>query len=91
MAAPKTWTPYKMKARVHELLATDLGLDESEITADSLIMDDLGADSLDVVEMAMSLEEEFEIEISEDDAEKAKTVSALERLVASKLRSRLQS
>lgn len=60
--------------RVKKIIADQLGLDENTITMDSLFTDDLGADSLDVVELIMALEEEFDIEIPDEDAEKATKV-----------------
>ncbi len=51
-----------------------LGVDESEIKMEASFRDDLGADSLDVVELVMELEDEFDMEISDDDAEKIATV-----------------
>lgn len=60
--------------RVKEILREQLGVDESEITMDASFTDDLGADSLDLVELIMAFEEEFDIEISDEDAEDIKTV-----------------
>lgn len=60
--------------RVRKIIADQLGLDENTITMDSLFVDDLGADSLDVVELIMALEEEFDVEIPDEDAEKATKV-----------------
>ncbi|HAA81323.1 MAG TPA: acyl carrier protein, partial [Thermoanaerobacter sp.] len=54
--------------------AEQLGIDPEEITMESSFIDDLGADSLDIVELIMALEEEFDIEIPDEDAEKIKTV-----------------
>ena len=51
-----------------------LGVDEAEVTIDSTFIDDLGADSLDIVELIMAFEEEFNVEIPDDIAEKIKTV-----------------
>jgi acyl carrier protein len=51
-----------------------LGVDEAQVTNEASFMDDLGADSLDTVELVMALEEEFEVEISDEDAEKIQTV-----------------
>jgi len=51
-----------------------LGVDEDQVTNEASFMDDLGADSLDTVELVMALEEEFDIEISDEDAEKIQTV-----------------
>ncbi|MEW5803864.1 MAG: acyl carrier protein [bacterium] len=61
--------------RVKEIITEQLGVDEKEVTADASFIDDLGADSLDTVELVMALEEEFDIEISDEDAEKIITVS----------------
>ena len=55
-------------------MAEQLGVDESVITLDSSFVDDLGADSLDIVELIMGLETEFDIEIPDEDAEKITTV-----------------
>lgn len=60
--------------RVKKIIADQLGLDENTVTMDSLFVDDLGADSLDVVELIMALEEEFDIEIPDEEAEKATKV-----------------
>jgi acyl carrier protein len=60
--------------KVRSIIAQQLGADESEITEDSHFIEDLGADSLDTVELVMALEEEFGIEISDEDAEKIQTV-----------------
>ena len=60
--------------RIVQVLKEQLGIDESIITMDSAFVDDLGADSLDVVELIMGLETEFDIEIPEEDAEKITTV-----------------
>jgi acyl carrier protein len=56
------------------LIVEQLGVDEDEVTLDARFTDDLGADSLDLVEMIMALEEEFGIEIPDEDAEKILTV-----------------
>ncbi|GIX41363.1 MAG: acyl carrier protein [Leptospiraceae bacterium] len=60
--------------KVRSIIAQQLGADESEITEDAHFIEDLGADSLDTVELVMALEEEFGIEISDEDAEKIQTV-----------------
>lgn len=60
--------------QVKRVLAEQLGVDESVITLDSSFVDDLGADSLDIVELIMGLETEFDIEIPDEDAEKITTV-----------------
>ena len=61
-------------AKMKKIIADQLGVDEAEITMESSFIDDLGADSLDTVELVMQLEEEYGLEISDEDAEKIKTV-----------------
>ena len=63
-----------IEQRVKKIIAEQLGVSEAEIKNESAFVDDLGADSLDTVELVMALEEEFETEIPDDDAEKIKTV-----------------
>jgi acyl carrier protein len=65
-----------IEERVIKIVAEQLGSGEDEITNESSFIDDLGADSLDTVELVMSLEEEFDIEIPDDDAENIATVQA---------------
>lgn len=60
--------------RVKKIIVDRLGVDESEIKEEASFKDDLGADSLDVVELVMELEDEFDLEISDEDAEKIATV-----------------
>jgi len=60
--------------RIKKIIVDRLGVDESKITEDSSFVDDLGLDSLDIVELIMAFEEEFDIEIPDKDAEKIKTV-----------------
>lgn len=60
--------------RVKQIVAEQLGVDEDQVTPEASFMDDLGADSLDTVELVMALEEEFDIEISDEEAEKIQTV-----------------
>src|SRR5512135_2492393 len=69
---PKTMS--SIEQRVKAIVAEQLGVKEEEVTNDSSFVDDLGADSLDTVELVMALEEEFETEISDEDAEKITTV-----------------
>jgi acyl carrier protein len=63
-----------IEQRVKKIIAEQLGVNETEIKNESSFVDDLGADSLDTVELVMALEEEFETEIPDEDAEKIKTV-----------------
>ncbi len=60
--------------RLKEIIAEQLGISEEEIVPEASFVDDLGADSLDLVELIMALEEEFDMEISDEDAEKIQTV-----------------
>jgi len=60
--------------RIKQIVAEQLGVDEDQVTKEASFMDDLGADSLDTVELVMALEEEFDIVISDEDAEKIQTV-----------------
>ena len=63
-----------MEERLRKLIAEQLGVDESRVVPTASFADDLEADSLDLVELIMSLEEEFGVEIPDDDAEKIATV-----------------
>ena len=60
--------------KVKSIIVEQLGVDEEEVTTDASFVEDLGADSLDTVELVMAFEEEFGIEIPDEDAEKIKTV-----------------
>ncbi len=62
-------------SKVKEITSEQLGVDESQITPEAKFVDDLGADSLDTVELVMALEEEFDLEISDEEAEKLTTVN----------------
>lgn len=63
--------------KVKAILAEQFDVEEDKITEDTDLQDDLGADSLDVVDLLMSIEDEFEIEVPDDEIENIKTVSAL--------------
>ncbi|MDE2753377.1 MAG: acyl carrier protein [Gemmatimonadota bacterium] len=60
--------------RVMEIIIDELGVEADKVTADASFVDDLGADSLDTVELIMSFEEEFEVDIPDEDAEQMRTV-----------------
>lgn len=64
----------KVEQRIKKIVAEQLGVNETEIKNESSFVDDLGADSLDTVELVMALEEEFECEIPDEQAEKIHTV-----------------
>ena len=63
-----------VEERVMKIIVEQLGVKEDEVTSEASFVDDLGADSLDTVELVMALEEEFKIEIPDEDAEKITTV-----------------
>jgi len=60
--------------KVKDIVVEQLGVDEEEVSEQASFVDDLGADSLDIVELVMALEEEFDLEIPDEDAEKIVTV-----------------
>ncbi len=60
--------------KIRKIIAEQLGVEESQVVDDASFIEDLGADSLDTVELVMTLEEEFECEIPDEEAEKIKTV-----------------
>jgi acyl carrier protein len=64
----------ELKERIVEIIANQLGIDQTDITPDANVVDDLGADSLDVVELIMALEDEFDLEIPDEQAEKITNV-----------------
>jgi acyl carrier protein len=64
-----------MFEKIQNLISEQLGIDAGEITMEASFIDDLGADSLDVVELIMALETEFDLEIPDEDAEKITTVN----------------
>ena len=70
--------------KVKEILVDQLDVNEDSITLESVITDDLGADSLDVVDLVMSLEEEFDVEIPDEDIESIKTVEDIVKFIESK-------
>jgi acyl carrier protein len=63
-----------VESRVREIISEQLGVAATEITPEASFIEDLGADSLDIVELVMALEEEYGMEISDEDAEKIRTV-----------------
>lgn len=68
-----------------KLVSEHLGVDPAKVTEEASFIDDLGADSLDIVELVMAFEEQFEIEIPDDEAEKINTVGDAIRYISSKV------
>jgi acyl carrier protein len=67
--------PMSVEERVKSIIVEQLGVDAEEVSADASFVEDLGADSLDTVELIMAFEEEFGVEISDQDAEQIRKVS----------------
>lgn len=67
--------------KVRDILCEQLELDEDTVTMESLILDDLGADSLDIVDLVMSIEDEFEIEVPDEEIENVKSVGDVVRFI----------
>ncbi|OGS47626.1 MAG: acyl carrier protein [Elusimicrobia bacterium RIFOXYB2_FULL_62_6] len=74
-----------LEERVKKIIVSQLAVDASEINPSAQFVQDLGADSLDTVELVMALEEEFDIEIPDEDAEKIKTVGEAVSYIKDKL------
>ena len=72
--------------KIKEAIIDKLGVEESQIKPEALFIDDLGADSLDTVELIMALEEEFDLEIPDEDAENLTTVKAVMDYIEEKLK-----
>jgi acyl carrier protein len=75
-----------VEEKVKEIIAEQLGVKKEEIKSESSFIDDLGADSLDTVEVVMALEEEFGIEIPDEDAEKITTVGEAIKYIDTKIK-----
>lgn len=65
----------EIPGKIKEVIVEQLGVDAERVRSEASFIDDLGADSLDIVELVMAMEEEFDIEIPDEEAEKLKTVS----------------
>jgi len=75
----------ELNDRLRSLMAEQLGVEPTEMKSDASILEDLGADSLDVVELVMAIEEAFDIEIGDEDAEAIRTVGDVEAYVQKRL------
>ena len=65
-----------LEKQIGEIIIEQLGVSKEEVVPEASFVDDLGADSLDIVELVMAMEEEFDVEIPDDDAEKIQTIGA---------------
>lgn len=74
-----------IEGKVKEIIVEQLGVDEGQVKNEASFIDDLGADSLDTVELVMAFEEKFDIEIPDEDAEKMRTVGDAVEYLKSKL------
>ena len=70
---------------IKDIVVNKLGVDESKVTADARFIDDLGADSLDTVELIMQFEDDFNIEIPDEDAEKILSVGQAQEYISSRI------
>ena len=75
----------ELETRLRAIVAEQLGVDLAEVTSNADILQDLGADSLDVVEMMMSIEDAFDIEVPDQDLEAMRTIGDVERYVTAAL------
>ncbi len=73
-----------VSAKVKDIIVEQLGVDPEKVKSEASFIDDLGADSLDIVELVMAMEEEFDLEIPDEDAEKLKTVNDVQTYLSSK-------
>jgi acyl carrier protein len=74
-----------IEEKVKNIIVEQLGVDVESVTPEASFIDDLGADSLDIVELVMTMEEEFDLEIPDEDAEKIKTVADVSNYIKSKV------
>ncbi len=71
--------------RIRQLISDHLGVDRGDVISDANILDDLGADSLDVVELVMAIEETFDLEIPDEEVEALRTIGDVEKYVSQRL------
>jgi acyl carrier protein len=77
-------TPEEISERVKSIIVEQLGVSLEEVTPQASFIEDLGADSLDIVELIMALEEEYDLEIPDEDAEKIQTVDDVTKYIQAK-------
>lgn len=77
-------TPEEIAERVKSIIVEQLGVSLEEVTPTASFIEDLGADSLDIVELIMALEEEYDLEIPDEDAEKIQTVEDVTKYIQGK-------
>jgi acyl carrier protein len=77
-------TPAEISERVKSIIVEQLGVSLEEVTPQASFIEDLGADSLDIVELIMALEEEYDMEIPDEDAEKIQTVEDVTKYIQAK-------
>jgi len=76
-----------LSGRIQSIVADQLGVDIADVTKDASILDDLGADSLDVVELVMTLEDNFDIDVPDEAVEELRTIGDVQRFVESHISS----
>ncbi len=77
-------TSMSVSPKVKDIIVEQLGVDPEKVKSEASFIDDLGADSLDIVELVMAMEEEFDLEIPDEDAEKLKTVNDVQTYLTAK-------
>ncbi len=73
-----------LNPKIKDIIVEQLGVDPEKVKTEASFIDDLGADSLDIVELVMAMEEEFDLEIPDEDAEKLKTVNDVQEYLTKK-------
>lgn len=73
-----------LSPKIKDIIVEQLGVDPEKVKSEASFIDDLGADSLDIVELVMAMEEEFDLEIPDEDAEKLKTVNDVQEYLTKK-------
>lgn len=84
METEKQETKMALSPKIKDIIVEQLGVDPEKVKPEASFIDDLGADSLDIVELVMAMEEEFDLEIPDEDAEKLKSVSDVQEYLSKK-------